>query len=420
MTSVANLQPEPAPILACTISRDVQNFELLIGDMEQELGENWGDLSFEDALLFLDQPDSASLKFVAVAVDNEDEADLSRIADVIRSAKARNVRVILVASRVGPAALHQLLRLGADEFLPYPLPEGALHEAAERVQRAERALVVVPEDGDTDHQAPRFKAKGDRNGVVLAVHGLAGGAGASTFAANLAWELAVVDKAQAPRVCLVDLDFQFGALATYLDLPRREAVFELLQDVEHADNDSFLQAMVTFNDKLHVLTAPADMLPLDIVTPDDIGRLLDVAQANFDFVIVDMPKTIVSWTETVLHRAHIYFALMELDLRSAQNVLRLIRALKAEGLPIEKIRYVLNRAPKFTDLSGKGRVKRLAESLDISIELQLPDGGTQVTQSNDHGLPLSETAAKNGLRKEISKLAKSLFELGKSAVAGAA
>lgn len=420
MTSVANLQPEPAPILACTISRDVQNFELLIGDMEQELGENWGDLSFEDALLFLDQPDSASLKFVAVAVDNEDEADLSRIADVIRSAKARNVRVILVASRVGPAALHQLLRLGADEFLPYPLPEGALHEAAERVQRAERALVVVPEDGDADHHAPRFKAKGDRNGVVLAVHGLAGGAGASTFAANLAWELAVVDKAQAPRVCLVDLDFQFGALATYLDLPRREAVFELLQDVEHADNDSFLQAMVTFNDKLHVLTAPADMLPLDIVTPDDIGRLLDVAQANFDFVIVDMPKTIVSWTETVLHRAHIYFALMELDLRSAQNVLRLIRALKAEGLPIEKIRYVLNRAPKFTDLSGKGRVKRLAESLDISIELQLPDGGTQVTQSNDHGLPLSETAAKNGLRKEISKLAKSLFELGKSAVAGAA
>lgn len=420
MTSVANLQPEPAPILACTISRDVQNFELLIGDMEQELGENWGDLSFEDALLFLDQPDSANLKFVAVAVDNEDETDLSRIADVIRSAKARNVRVILVASRVGPAALHQLLRLGADEFLPYPLPEGALHEAAERVQRVERALMVVPEEGDDDHQAPRFKAKGDRNGVVLAVHGLAGGAGASTFAANLAWEMALVDKAQAPRVCLVDLDFQFGALATYLDLPRREAVFELLQDVAHADNDSFLQAMVTFNDKLHVLTAPADMLPLDIVTPDDIGRLLDVAQANFDFVIVDMPKTIVSWTETVLHRAHIYFALMELDLRSAQNVLRLIRALKAEALPIEKIRYVLNRAPKFTDLSGKGRVKRLAESLDISIELQLPDGGSQVTQSNDHGLPLSETAAKNGLRKEISKLAKSLFELGKSAVAGAA
>jgi pilus assembly protein CpaE len=34
----------------------------------------------------------------------------------------------------------------------------------------------------------------------------------------------------------------------------------------------------------------------------------------------------------------------------------------------------------------------------------LPDGGKQVTQANDHGLPLAETAAKNPLRKEIQKL----------------
>ena len=421
MSTVANLQPEPAPVVACTISRDVQNFELLIDDMERELGENWGDLSFDDALIFLQQPDSDHLKFVAVAVDGHDEADLTRITEVIRAAKAREVRVILIAAEVGPVALHQLLRLGADDFVPYPLPEGALHEAIDRISRARQSQAVAhhdPEEGA--HQAPRFKAKGDREGVIIPVHGLAGGTGASTFAANLAWELANADKTQPPRVCLIDLDFQFGACATYLDLPRKEAVFELLQDLERTDSDSFLQAMLTFNDKLHVLTAPADMLPLDIVTGEDIGRLLDMAQANFDFVIIDMPKTIVSWTEAVLHRAHIYFALMELDLRSAQNVLRLIRALKAEGLPIEKLRYVLNRAPKFTDLSGKGRVKRLAESLDISIELQLPDGGAQVTQSNDHGLPLSETAAKNPLRKEVAKLAKSLYDLGKSSVAGAA
>ena len=44
---------------------------------------------------------------------------------------------------------------------------------------------------------------------------------------------------------------------------------------------------------------------------------------------------------------------MELDLRSAQNMLRLIRALKAEDLPHEKLRFVLNRAPKFTDLSAR-------------------------------------------------------------------
>ena len=254
--------------------------------------------------------------------------------------------------------------------------------------------------------------------MILPVHGMAGGTGASTFAANLAWELATVSKTESPRVCILDLDFQYGSTATYLDLPRKDAVFELLSDTASADSDSFLQSMLTFNDKLHVFTAPADMLPLDIVSGEDIGRLLDMAQANFDFVIIDMPSTIVAWTESVLQRAHVYFVLLELDLRSAQNILRFVRALKAEALPHEKLRYVLNRAPKFTDLSAKSRVKRMAESLDIAIELQLPDGGPQVTQANDHGLPLAESAAKNPLRKELQKLAKSLYDLNKAVEQG--
>ncbi len=421
MSSVANLQPDPAPILACTISRDVQNFDLLIDDMEQELGENWGDLGFEDALIFLSQPESAQLKFVAIAVDSEDETDLTRIGDIIRTTKEKSIKVILIADQVSPIALHQLLRLGADDFVPYPLPEGALHEAIARqpapAATAEPAPAAPAPQADVGPH-PTFKAKGDRNAVILPVHGLAGGCGASTFAVNLAWELATAAKTDAPRVCLLDLDFQYGSAATYLDLPRKELVYEFLSDIANADSETLLQAMLTFNDKLHVLTAPSDMLPLDILGPDDIGKLIDMAQANFDFVVIDMPKTVVSWTETVLNSAHVYFALMELDLRSAQNVLRMLRALKAEGLPHEKLRYVLNRAPKFTDLSAKSRLKRMAESLDISLEVQLPDGGSQVTQANDHGLPLQENAGKNPLRKEIAKLAKSLIDINKSAETG--
>jgi pilus assembly protein CpaE len=427
MASVVNLQPNPAPIVACTISRDVQNFDMLIDDMEQELGENWGDLSFDDAPLFLDQPESATLEFVAIAVDGKDTQDMGQITDLIKLAKSKDIKVVLIAHEVSPVALHQLLRLGANDFVPYPLPNGALHEAITRMRAtpvpapapvAAAPAVKLPENPAI--HAPTFKAKGDREAVVLPVHGMSGGVGASTFACNLAWELATISKTDAPRVCLLDLDFQFGAISTNLDLPRRDVVFEILQDTASADSESFVKSMLTFNDKLHVFTAPPDMLPLDIVQGEDIDRLIDMAQANFDFVVIDMPSTIVSWTETVLNRAHVYFALMELDLRSAQNVLRLVRALKAEALPLEKMRYVLNRAPKFTDLSAKSRVKRMAESLDITIEIQLPDGGPQVTQANDHGLPMSESNAKNPLRKEIQKLAKSLYDLNKSTEAAKA
>lgn len=417
MSAAAILQPEPAPIVACTVSRDVSNFDLLIEDMEAELGESWGDLTFEDAAVFLSQPDSEALEFIAIAVDGEDENDLARISGIITSAKDKGIRVILIAEEVSPIALHQLLRLGADDFVPYPLPEGALHEAIERLGQSE-APPAPPA------QAPAFKATGGRDGVVLAVHGLSGGVGATTFAVNLAWELAnpEPDKKKpspAPRVCLLDFDFQFGSASTYLDLPRRDVVFEMLQDTAHMDGESFAQALMAFNDKLQVLTAPADMLPLDFVTGEDIGRIIEMARANFDFVVIDMPTTVVSWTETVLSHAHLYFALMELDMRSAQNTLRMIRALKAENLAVEKLRFVLNRAPKFTDLTGKSRVKRLAESLDIALEVQLSDGGRVVTQANDHGLPLALSAAKAPLRKEIQKLAQSIAELNRAAEAAA-
>ncbi|MBS9715902.1 CpaE family protein [Pseudohalocynthiibacter aestuariivivens] len=412
MTSSAMLQTELAPIVACTISRDVQNFDLLIEDMEAELGESWGDLSFEDAAAFLKQPDAESLEFVAVAIDDQDEENLTEIGELIKTAKARDIKVILIAEEVSPIALHQLLRMGAHDFVPYPLPDGELHEAIERM-RALGSEVNVPDEMKT-----KLKATGDKNGVVLPVHGLSGGTGATTFAVNLAWELANIDKEKSPRVCLIDFDLQFGTTSTYLDLPRREAVYELLSDTSAIDSDSFMQALLTFNEKLHVLTAPTEILPLDLIGPQDVDRLVEIARTNFDYVVIDMPSTLVSWTETVLSQAHVYFATLELDMRSAQNALRMVRALKSEELPFEKLRFILNRAPKFTDLSGKARVKRLAESLDIDIEIQLPDGGKPVAQAGDHGLPLAETVAKNPLRKEIQKLALSIHQLNEVAETG--
>ena len=415
MTSNAALQEEPAQIVACTISRDVQNFDLLIEDMEAECGENWGDLSIEDASVFFDQPEADSLEFVALAIDQDDEADADLVADLVKRATAQKIKVLVIAEEVSPIVLHKLLKLGAEEFVPYPLPDGALHDAIERMRdKASQAELAAA------HLKTNIKATGDRDGVVIPVQGLAGGTGCTTFAVNLAWELANVDAGDdALRVCILDLDLQFGSVSTYLDLPRREAVFELLQDTDSMDSDSFMQALLTHEEKLQVLTAPSELIPLDIIGQKDVERIIEMARSNFDYVVIDMPSTVVEWTETVLSNAHVYFAMTELDMRSAQNTLRIIRALKGEDLPYEKLRYVLNRAPGFTDLNGKSRVKRMAESLDIKIEVLMPDGGKQVVQSNDHGTPLSDVAAKNPLRKEIQKLAMSIHETNVAAAEGA-
>ena len=63
-------QPQAATIVACTVSRDVQNFDLLIEDMEAALGESWGDLSFAEALAFFGQPEAEGMEFIALALEN--------------------------------------------------------------------------------------------------------------------------------------------------------------------------------------------------------------------------------------------------------------------------------------------------------------------------------------------------------------
>ncbi len=426
MTSQAPTAPAAAagmaPLVACTISRDVQNFDLLIEDMEAALGETWGDLGFAEALAFFDQPDADTLEFVAMAIDAEDEDNLALLSDIITKANARAVKVILIAEDVTPAALHQLLRVGADEFVPYPLPEGELIAAIERLRTPEPVAVITAAPAPATSSAGPKSAL-NREGVVLAVHGMAGGVGSTTLAVNLAWELANISQgkkgATDPKVCLLDLDLQFGSVSTFLDLSRREAVFELLSDTEAMDDEAFSGALVTHKDKLSVLTAPADILPMDMITSADVRRLIATARRQFDYVVIDMPTTFVNWTEAVLTEAHVYFAILELDMRSAQNTLRVKRALQAEDLPFSKLRFALNRAPGFTDLNGKSRVKRLAESLGISIELALSDGGRQVTQSADHGQPLATSAAKSPLRREIQKLALSLHALGQSTASAA-
>ena len=413
MSSVAMPQTETPAIVACTVSRDVQIFDLLIEDMEAAMGENWGDLSFDDALPFLQQPDAADLQFLAVAMDQDDEDNLELIGSIISAAKARQIKVILITEDVSPASLHALLREGGDEFVPYPLPEDELANAIERVLTPPAETPVAPELQN------KLAATGNHDGVVIAVHGMAGGTGATTLGVNLAWELATIDKENPPRVCLLDLDFQFGTTSTYLDLPRRETVLELLSDTDAMDSEAFMQALLSYEQKLHVLTAPTDMIPLDMVSSADISRIVEVARTNFDYVIIDMPSTMVEWSQVALEAAHVYFATMELDMRCAQNTLRLKRALQSEDLPFDKLRFVLNRAPGFTDLNGKSRVKRLAESLGISIEVQIPDGGKQVTQTADHGTPLGVNAPKNAVRKEILKLAQSVHEVNQADVAEA-
>ncbi len=378
-------------------------FELLNGELHGLFGQSWGNVTVAAAGEMLGRGSMGGDETLIVCVEAQDEQNLEPIDSFVRAAKKSGFVVILIAKDVSPTALHHLLQLGADDFAPYPLPDNALANIFNRLR-------------DKQSQAPtELSRKKSRSGVILPVYGAAGGVGSTTFAVNLAWEMAAATRKDDMRVALIDLDFQFGSVATLLDMARRETVFDLLTEPETLAGDTLAQAMTSYKSVLAVLTSPPEVLPLDIVNADYIEKLLRLLQARYDFIIIDLPKALTDWSAAVLTHAETYFTLLELDMRSAQNLMRYLRVLRGEDLPGEKIQYILNRAPGFADLNGKTRVGRFSESLGINVNILLPDGGKAITQAGDQGDPLAVSAAKNPLRKEIKKIAGTLVDLTKEA-----
>lgn len=306
-----------------------------------------------------------------------------------------------------PEKTAEVQPLRKQEEAPAPEP---LAEAPKAEPVPEKPAAIVPPVAAP--VAPvRSGSQGGKNGIVFPVYGTAGGVGTSTFAANLAWEIQTIVEKEGRSACIIDLGLQYGSVATYLDVPRSDATMELLSNMGAADEQALQGTMKFHKDKLAVFPSPVDPVPLELVEPADIAKLIDLATSAYDIVIIDMPNTLTSWTETVLERAKLFFAFTEMEMRSAQNALRFLRALKAEELPYEKVQFVINRAPKMTDLAGRSRIKRMSDSLNVEFRWLLPDGGKQVVAAGDQGTTLANAAARNPLRKEIRKIAEKMAEL---------
>ena len=386
----------PAPE-ALVFADDFPEIENLAADLDREFGDDqWLAIDAAEVDQALEEMRQRSA-FALIAVSDDDGRAISATAQLIRKTREAGLLVLLVVGDISSRAMHQLLKEGVADFAPYPEPAGALSEAIDRLR-------FVRSSGGSTALAT-VGGQPARKGRLITCYGAAGGVGTSMLAVNLAWELAALVRRDGRRVAILDFNFQYGSVATYLDVVRREAVYELVTDAQKFDQTGLTQALSSYQDRLYVLTAPRDALPLDIISPPDVGAILHLARESFDYVVVDLPGSLMNWSEPVYAGSEQFIAVMETDMRSAQNMFRFLRTLKSEGMVLDKLRFVLNRAPGMTDLSGKARVKRVAESLGINYTLQLPDGGNTVVNACDEGVPLAEVAKSNSVRKEILKLA---------------
>ncbi len=119
-----------------------------------------------------------------------------------------------------------------------------------------------------------------------------GGVGTTTLAVNTAVLLAGGDSASSgfptQRVLLVDLDLQFGQVATHLNLNPRFDIAALAGDEQAlGDPEQAASYLTQHSSGLSVLPAPSIPDAEARVGIEQLSRILDLLQPRFDIVLVD-------------------------------------------------------------------------------------------------------------------------------------
>jgi pilus assembly protein CpaE len=230
-----------------------------------------------------------------------------------------------------------------------------------------------------------------------------GGAGVTTLAVQSAMMLLNSGQRGKASTCLVDLDFQHGACADYLDLEPRLNLGEIEPRPERLDRQ-LLEVMLSHHPSgLAVVAAPNRPAEMRSFDPDVVTRLLDLVSSHFDFVVFDMPRTWFSWTDSVLLGSNKLFIVSEMTvpgLRHAKQLVEAIRERLGDGPHPE---VVINRFEQRMFGSGL-RKADIEQVLGQSFAASIPNHYALVREAIDRGVPLDEVKPGNKITTQLRKL----------------
>src|ERR1700690_2504834 len=156
-----------------------------------------------------------------------------------------------------------------------------------------------------------------------------GGAGVTTLAVQTAMIMLNSGGARVkPSTCLVDLNFQNGAVADYLDLEPRLNLAEIEPRPDRLDRQ-LLEIMLSYHASgLAVIAAPNRPAEMRSFDPEMVTRLLDLVSAHFKYVIIDMPRTWFPWTDSVLLGSNRLYIVCEMTVPGIKHAKQLVVAIK--------------------------------------------------------------------------------------------
>jgi pilus assembly protein CpaE len=292
--------------------------------------------------------------------------------------------IVMLCANHTPEFLIHAMRAGVREVLRSPVTKDVLLGAVQRIeQRLGLAMPRVP-------------------GTIAAFIPCKGGSGATFLATNVGYQLAQENK----KVLLIDLNLQFGDAVLFIHDHKPPAnLGDVARNIQRLDASFLAGNVVKISPNYGILAAPEDPAQAIDVKPEHIDVLLNVAVSHYDFVILDVGRVLDAVTIKALDRAHHILPVMQLTLPFIRDANRLLGAFRTLGYAKDKIRLLVNRLEKGSELT----LSDVERSLGLATFMTVPNSYDAVAAAVNHGQPIASFARGNPVAKRLQELTRALI-----------
>lgn len=289
--------------------------------------------------------------------------------------------VVLVV-KATPKLWEQALRAGVREIIAPGADDVEIAQALSRAgSTAARRQAVSPVAVAAREPVAR--------GRVITVMAPKGGAGKTMVSTNLATQLALL----APgRVAIVDLDLQFGDVASALGLGPQSTVADAARAEGKLDSTAIKVFLEPHPSGLYALVGPHFPAEADEVSAATAGHVVDILAAEFSYVVVDTGAGLDEYTLAAIERSDDLVLVCVTDVPSVRGMRKALDAIDLLGMTRPRRHLVLNRSDDKVGLTTRdveatiGLPVEAAVPTSRSIQISI-NQGEPIVQSDPRSVP---------------------------------
>jgi pilus assembly protein CpaE len=216
---------------------------------------------------------------------------------------------------------------------------------------------------------------------LLVVMGSKGGVGATTVTVNLGVQLTTFAR---KRVAILDFARPLGNVHLLLDLHPKFGVRDAVENLDRLDSHFFNGLLAQHKTKLQVLCGTTQPEEWQAIPIPLLERVVNVAQNDFDIVLLDIGSQFSSEWSAVLRAARMVLIVAEANVPALWTLDRRLIALSGFGMESERARVVINRWHKTDD----DVLKTIEKNIKRPIFACIPNDFRKASEAVNLGTPI--------------------------------